>query len=88
MINTDFIIYVAVAILLIAMFLNMLRFIKGPTLVDKIIAFDVLSISGLVLIGILAILSNRMIYIDVAIVYGLLSFMGVIVVAKYIQKGL
>jgi multicomponent Na+:H+ antiporter subunit F len=27
-------------------------------------------------------------YLDVAIVYGLLSFLGVIIVAKYLERGL
>jgi len=78
----------AIGIILIAMSLNLIRFFKGPSVVDKVVAFDVISLSGLVLIGTVAVLTNRVIYIDVAIVYGLLSFIGVIVVAKYLQKGL
>jgi multicomponent Na+:H+ antiporter subunit F len=86
--NLDWIIYLAIGIILIAMSLNLIRFFKGPSVVDKVVAFDVISLSGLVLIGTVAVLTNRVIYIDVAIVYGLLSFIGVIVVAKYLQKGL
>jgi len=78
----------AIGIIIIAMSLNLIRFFKGPSVVDKVVAFDVISLSGLVLIGTVAVLTNRVIYIDVAIVYGLLSFIGVIVVAKYLQKGL
>lgn len=86
--NLDWIIYLAIGIIIIAMSLNLIRFFKGPSVVDKVVAFDVISLSGLVLIGTVAVLTNRVIYIDVAIVYGLLSFIGVIVVAKYLQKGL
>ena len=88
MINPEIIIYVAVAIMGLAMFLAMVRFVKGPSVVDRVVAFDSLTITSLVIISIIAVLSNRMIYFDVAIVYGLLSFIGVIVVAKYLKKGL
>jgi len=86
MINT--IIYIAIGVMLLALLLAMIRFVKGPSLADRVVAFDGLTIISLVVIGVLALLSNRMIYFDVAIVYGLLSFLGVIIVAKYIQKGL
>ena len=84
----NMIIYTAVGIMLLTLLLSLVRFIKGPSVVDKVVAFDSLTITSLVIIGVIAYLSNRMIYFDVAIVYGLLSFMGVIVIAKYIQRGL
>ena len=39
------------------------------------------------LIVLLAHLLGRYIYVDVAIVYGLLSFLGVLAVARYLEKG-
>jgi multicomponent Na+:H+ antiporter subunit F len=88
MISPEMIVYIAVGIMTLAMLLAMVRFVKGPSVVDRVVAFDSLTISSLVVISVIAMMSNRMIYFDVAIVYGLLSFIGVIVVAKYIQKGL
>ncbi len=88
MISPEMIVYIAVGIMTLAMLMAMVRFVKGPSVVDRVVAFDSLTISSLVIISVIAMLSNRMIYFDVAIVYGLLSFIGVIVVAKYIQKGL
>jgi len=88
MINAEMIVYAAIGMFTLAMLLAMVRFVKGPSVVDRVVAFDSLTITSLILISIIAALSNRMIYLDVAIVYGLLSFIGVIVVAKYIQKGL
>lgn len=88
MISPEMIVYVAVGMMMLAMLLAMVRFVKGPSVVDRVVAFDSLTVTSLVIISVIAALSNRMIYFDVAIVYGLLSFIGVIVVAKYIQKGL
>ena len=88
MINAEMIVYAAIGMFTLALLLAMIRFVKGPSVVDRVVAFDSLTVTSLILISIIAALSNRMIYFDVAIVYGLLSFIGVIVVAKYIQKGL
>jgi multicomponent Na+:H+ antiporter subunit F len=38
-------------------------------------------------IALLAHVADRFIYLDVALVYGLLSFLGVLAVARYLEKG-
>ena len=83
MVNT--ILYTAGGLILIAMLLSLIRFIKGPSSADRIMAFDVMTVSSIALI---AFFNNRIIYLDVALVYGLLSFTGVIVIARFIEKGL
>jgi multicomponent Na+:H+ antiporter subunit F len=83
----DSLIYLAAALAGAAFLLTLWRFIVGPTAADRIIAFDgltIVSITGIVL-GALA--AGRGIYLDVALVYALLSFLGVIVVARYIERG-
>jgi multicomponent Na+:H+ antiporter subunit F len=47
-----------------------------------------MTISSLSLMGIIAHYAERMIYLDVILVYGLLSFLGVIIIGRYIEKGL
>jgi multicomponent Na+:H+ antiporter subunit F len=79
---------IAAAFILLSIALSSLRFIKGPTAVDRVIAFDIMTISSIALLALIAFLNNRIIYLDVAIVYGLLSFLSVIIVARYIEKGL
>lgn len=64
------------------------RFFFGPRLEDRVISFDVLTITTISLISFLSYSFNKQMYLDVAIVYGLLSFLGVVVVAKYIERGL
>ena len=65
-----------------------IRFIIGKTSVDRVIAFDMMTISSIALIAILSQLAGRVIYLDIAIVYGLLSFLAVIIIAKYLEKSL
>lgn len=81
----DLLITAAAALAGLAFLMALVRFIRGPVAVDRVIAFDVLtivSVSGIVLV---AILEERAVYLDVALVYALLSFLGVIVVARYLE---
>jgi multicomponent Na+:H+ antiporter subunit F len=80
--------YIAGAIMLLAFALTFVRFVIGPTLVDRTIAFDVLTVGSLGLMGLIAVFENRQIYLDVNIIYGLLSFIAVVVVGKYLRKSL
>ena len=84
----DFLIYLAAALTGLAFLLALFRFLKGPSTADRVIAFDVLTIIGITAIALLALLEGRGIYLDVALVYALLSFLGVIVVARYLERGL
>ncbi|PKP05040.1 MAG: cation:proton antiporter [Bacteroidetes bacterium HGW-Bacteroidetes-6] len=82
------ILYIAGGLILLGMILSLWRFIKGPRTADRIMAFDVMTVSSIALMALIALFNNRIIYLDVALVYGLLSFTGVIVIARFIEKGL
>ncbi len=84
----DTILTIAAVLIMIAIFLSAYRFIIGPDLVDRVISFDVIGVASIALITIITHFANRMIYLDIAIVYGLLSFLGVIIIARYLEKGL
>ena len=71
----------------IAFLLVLWRFIKGPSPVDRVIAFDGMTIVSITGILFAAMGAESGIYLDVALVYALLSFLGVIVVARFLEKG-
>jgi multicomponent Na+:H+ antiporter subunit F len=71
-----------------AFLLALYRFFRGPSAADRVVAFDVLTIVAITGIGLTAVVAGRGIYLDVALVYALLSFLGVIVVARYLEGGL
>ena len=83
----EFLIYLAATIAGVAFLLALWRFMAGPTAADRVIAFDSLTIVSITGIALAALAEGRGIYLDVALVYALLSFLGVIVVARYIEKG-
>ncbi|MBU1174068.1 MAG: cation:proton antiporter [Alphaproteobacteria bacterium] len=67
--------------------LALYRFVAGPLAVDRVVAFDTLTIISVTGIVLVALAANRIVYLDVALVYALLSFLGVIVAARYLEGG-
>ena len=84
----DTIFSIAAVITLAALVITFFRIVKGPDLGDRIVALDAMTIMALSAIAFIAHLLGRVIYLDVAIVYGLISFLGVIAVARYMERGL
>jgi multicomponent Na+:H+ antiporter subunit F len=74
-------------LLLIFMLLSLIRLILGPTIPDRIVALDTMNtlvVAGMILVGAAY---EEVIYVDVAIVYALLSYIGTLYVAKYLEGG-
>lgn len=75
-------------LLLLAMLITLYRFLKGPTLADRVIAFDVMNIIGVSLLVLLSLYFQRSLYLDIALVFGLIGFLGTTVFGRYIEKGI
>jgi len=78
----------AFLVLIAALALAFTRCVKGPTSADRVVALDAMTIAGISVIVMIAVFAGRVIYLDVAMVYALLSFLGVIAVARYLERGL
>ncbi|MEW7972349.1 MAG: monovalent cation/H+ antiporter complex subunit F [Candidatus Thiodiazotropha endolucinida] len=68
-----------------AVLLSLLRLLMGPTAPDRVVAADTLAVittSGLV---VLAALLGSALYLDVALIYGTLAFVGVVAIARAIE---
>jgi len=79
---------IAVCFISLAIVLASLRMIFGPTLADRVVALDSLTVISISLIVIIALFAGRIIYLDVAMIYAIMSFAGVVVAARYIEGGL
>ncbi len=82
------ILLISAGVMLLALVIIFLRFIIGPTITNRVIAFDTMTVGSLGLIALIAVIEQRQIYLDVNIIYGLLSFIAVVVIGKYIEKSL
>ncbi|MEA3499468.1 MAG: monovalent cation/H+ antiporter complex subunit F [Candidatus Marinimicrobia bacterium] len=79
---------ISVIIVLISIVLTFTRMVLGPTVADRAVALDGMTIIAISLIAFIAYYSNRIIYLDVAIVYALISFIGIVAIARYLERGI
>ena len=73
--------------LVFCVIMAIIRVIRGPTAPDRIVGLDTINtivIVGMIVFGMAA---GSVIYIDVAIVYALLSFISTLFIAKYLEGG-
>jgi multicomponent Na+:H+ antiporter subunit F len=84
----EILIRIAAILIFFAILFAVIRLILGKTLIDRIVAIDTLTVISLSLIALYAHVSGRFVYIDVALVYGLLSFLAVLALARFLEKGL
>jgi len=81
--------YLGIVVLLaIGTFLALYRLLRGPSPADRMVALDAITNVTAGLIMFIALLSGRFIYVDVTLVFAILSFVGLIVVARYLEGGL
>ncbi len=70
-------------LILLAIFLAFIRFLIGPTLSDRVVAFDTMGIIAVSLLVLLSITIKDSIYLDVAFVFALIGFVGTIIFARF-----
>lgn len=78
----------ALTLTAVALVLGLYRLLAGPCKVTRVIALDLLTLITIPLMVGVAVAEGRGIYIDVVLVYAILSFLGVLALARYMEKGL
>lgn len=87
MIDLDTTFLLVVIALVLCIVLALIRVFRGPTAPDRAVGVD--TINTMVIVGMVAYGAafQEVIYIDVAIVYALLSFISTLFIAKYLEGG-
>jgi len=66
--------------------LCLLRVILGPTVADRVVAIDILGIIVVGICVIMAIKTGKSFLIDIGIAWIILSFIGTLTMAKYLER--
>lgn len=82
----DFAGLAALAMLLIGMVLVLWRLARGPTAADRVIALDLLSMLVVAFLVAFSIHARETSYLDVAIAYACIAFLGTVALARYITR--
>jgi multicomponent Na+:H+ antiporter subunit F len=76
----------AVAILM-AMALAMTRALLGPTVYDRVLAVNMFGTKTVLMIAVLGFLTGRPDFLDLALLYALINFIGTLAVLKFFEYG-
>lgn len=73
--------------LALAMILSLYRVVRGPTAVDRLTGLGLIGTKTVALLVVLGVLTQRVdMFVDITLSYALISFIGVLVLAKYFEQ--
>lgn len=78
---------IALPTMMIAILLGFIRLVRGPSLPDRVVAFDLLATIGIAVLAVYAMSTGKTVYLDVGLVLALVAFLGTVAFAFYIQRG-
>ena len=78
---------VAAIAILVTIGLALARALLGPTIYDRITAVNMVGTKTVLLIAVLAFMTGRHDLLDIALVYALINFIGVVAVLKLVEQG-
>jgi len=77
--------YAAMAAIIVTMILAMVRTVKGPTVYDRILAVNMAGTKTVLLIAVLGFATGRPDFLDLALLYVFLNFIGVFAILKFVE---
>lgn len=82
----DYIYYVILPVLALSILLIFYRFFKGPSIVDKVIALDLLITAGIGIIAVYSIVHGRSTFMDTAMILALIAFLSTVAFSYFLEK--
>ncbi len=80
--------YIGVCVALVGLtFACLGRAVMGPTAIDRVLSINIIGTKTIAIISVISFAFNETFFLDVAIIYALISFLMTITVAKYLETG-
>ena len=76
---------VGILAVFVAMVLVLIRLFAGPTLYDRVLAVNSFGTHTVLFIGLLGFLTGRPDFLDIALLYALINFVGTIAILKFFR---
>ena len=70
----------------LATILVFIRFLKGPSIVDRVVSFDLMVTIGIAGIVVYSILTSQATFLDIAMVVALIGFLSTVAFSYYLEK--
>ena len=78
--------YVATFAILVTMALALIRAVLGPTVYDRVLAVNMFGTKTVLLLSVIAFLGGRPDFLDLALAYALINFIGVLAVLSFYRN--
>jgi len=83
----DFSYSLGAVLVMLMIFLSLIRALAGPTAPDRVAAINIMGTKTLIIITLIARIYGQEYFLDIAMVYALMSFVTTVGIAKYLEKG-
>ncbi|MCL6261090.1 cation:proton antiporter [Aquiflexum sp. TKW24L] len=82
----DYFNYIIIPILGFSVILIFIRFLKGPSLSDRVIALDMLILISICIIAVYSIQTSQSTFLDIAMLFALIAFLSTAAYAFYLEQ--
>lgn len=83
---SDYLYYIILPLLAVSILLMFIRFIKGPSLSDRVVALDLLLTTGIGVIAVYSVYTDQATFLDIAMIMALIAFLGTVAYSFYLEK--
>lgn len=78
---------IALAMLILAQVLNLVRLVRGPSLPDRVLALDTMYINTIALVVVAGVLRGGTAFFEASLVIALIGFVTTVAFSKYLLRG-
>ena len=78
--------YVIIPILILSELMVFVRFLKGPSVIDRVVALDLIVTIGIGIISIYSMITDTSNFLDIAMILALIAFLGTVAFSYYLEK--
>lgn len=82
----EYLYYIILPVLSLSILLVFIRFFRGPSVSDRVVAVDLLVTIGIGIIAVYSILTEQPTFLDIALILALIGFLATVAYSYYIQK--
>jgi len=82
----NYISYFLLPILILSVLIIFVRFLKGPSIADRVIALDLLVTCSIGMIAFVSITTDQPTFIDIAMIIALIGFLSTVAFSYYLEK--
>lgn len=82
----NYLLYFILPVLSLSTIFVFIRFLKGPTIADRVISFDLMVTIGTGAIAVYSVLTGQATFLDIAMVVALIGFLSTVAFSYYLEK--